>query len=212
MAIEACVPLPAVLPWLHRHATALRLVPPPAINELPGGIASEDMLLQRLWACCGPLMLDLEGQQWDDKEQVCPHPSFPAPAVHSKGSMHTCLQACGSDNTPLLLLQLAAAILEYADYIEQLATAGGHRHTFAFRSSLFVPQSTVYSYSGHYEPVPMLRLQDMQQLQVGYRAWRSMQLSAAACPFVGPTLPFKKKAGPGWCWLAAASAPFELWF
>lgn len=52
--ILACVPVPAAVPWLHRHATSLRLAPPPAraIEERP---EDPEEALAWLRARCGRL-------------------------------------------------------------------------------------------------------------------------------------------------------------
>ena len=54
VAVEACIPLPPLLPWLHRHATALRLVPPPIelSGARSGGAAAA---LGWVQDHCGPL-------------------------------------------------------------------------------------------------------------------------------------------------------------
>lgn len=54
--ILACLPVPAAVPWLHRHATTLRLAPPPAqaIADRP---SDQEEALAWLNARCGRLHL-----------------------------------------------------------------------------------------------------------------------------------------------------------
>lgn len=56
LAVEACIPLPPLLPWLRSHCTALRLVPPPSALLRIG--ASEDLGYEWVQAHCGPLNHD----------------------------------------------------------------------------------------------------------------------------------------------------------
>ena len=60
LAVEACVPVPQVLPWLHTHVTALRLVPPPTALSLPS--APPGAALRWVHDRCGPLNVD--GDEW----------------------------------------------------------------------------------------------------------------------------------------------------
>lgn len=69
VAVEACVPVPRCLPWLHRHATALRLVPPPPSLSAPAARPGE--ALEWVQQRCGPLTLEPAG--WDvDLEAPAP--------------------------------------------------------------------------------------------------------------------------------------------
>lgn len=72
VAVQACVPVPAVLPWLQRHATALRLAPPPRIRS-PTAHGSQPQDLEWVQDHCGPLTLDMDGQGDDSDPQVGPY-------------------------------------------------------------------------------------------------------------------------------------------
>ena len=62
--------------------------------------------------------------------------------------------------------QQVAARLEYDEFVRRIATAGGHCGSYAFRSSLFVPRTAAFRYSGEFDPLPMLQLAGMRRLQV----------------------------------------------
>lgn len=169
VAVEGCLPLPATLPWLQRHATALRLVPPPREGEV-----SQTHMLEWVWDRCGPLTL----QQTGLAESMLQVSFLPLVQSSSSGSwlaamagwlavsgLHTCLVKV-RPIAPVPCWLQADATLTYDEFIKQLALAGGRCGMLSYRSSLFVPPGTAYRYSGDYEPLPMLQLADMQRLQV----------------------------------------------
>ncbi|KAL4435219.1 hypothetical protein ABPG77_001901 [Micractinium sp. CCAP 211/92] len=60
LAVDCCVPVPWVLPWLHENASSLRLAPPPLALSVPASTAQQalDWVQDR----CGSLCL--EGADW----------------------------------------------------------------------------------------------------------------------------------------------------
>lgn len=76
VAVQACVPVPAVLPWLQRHATALRLAAPRLRS--PTAHVSQPQDLEWVQDHCGPLTLDMDGQGDDSDPQVSRIPRQPA--------------------------------------------------------------------------------------------------------------------------------------
>ncbi|KAL4436670.1 hypothetical protein ABPG75_003809 [Micractinium tetrahymenae] len=63
LAVDCCVPVPWVLPWLYANAGALCLAPPPLALSMPDCTARQ----AREWVQdrCGRLPLDGDGSPWE---------------------------------------------------------------------------------------------------------------------------------------------------